>query len=164
MVIVRGADQIAGVPFVDQFQRQPAREDGNIVGVRLNGGEHLSGMWLPRLGTLDLNLRGGKRPLIRHRIPCGSGERTPRNARNKLAALHRITSWSIVTQFWPARAMAARTIEAAAPYEYGNQLGSIAGRAPLASWMRASNRCRRPAAICWYPVRPARLTCWWGSA
>jgi hypothetical protein len=34
-------------------------------------------------------------------------------------------------------------------YEYGNQQGSIAGDAPPASWMRASSRRRRSAAICW---------------
>ena len=92
VVVVGGSNQIAGVPFMDQFQHQPAREEGKIVGMWLNGGQHLPRMWFTRLSALDLNFRGGKRSFIGHRIPGGNGERAARNSRNKLTTLHRIAS------------------------------------------------------------------------
>jgi hypothetical protein len=92
MVIVRGADQIPGVPFLNQFEHQPASEDGEIVGMWLNGSEDFSRVRLPWLSALNLNFSAGKRPFVGHRTGCRNGECSPRNSPNKLAALHRTTS------------------------------------------------------------------------
>ena len=95
MVIVRGANQIAGVPFVNQFQHQPAREDGNIVGMWLNSSEHLPACGLPerarfespwRQTALRPSWRRHRKWLVR-----------PGNAPDKLVALHRITFSGILT-------------------------------------------------------------------
>ena len=56
--VVGRADEIAGVAFADQLRTKARRVERNIVQVRVNGGEHLASMRLPRLIPLDHDLAG----------------------------------------------------------------------------------------------------------
>jgi hypothetical protein len=45
------------------FSTSPAANNREVVGVRLNGGEHFTRMRPSRLGSFDLNVRAGERAI-----------------------------------------------------------------------------------------------------
>ena len=57
-LVIREADQIAGVSFVDQFGDRARGEQRNIVRMGLNGGEHLPLMGLAGEIALDDEIVG----------------------------------------------------------------------------------------------------------
>lgn len=91
VIVVGGANQIAGVSFLDQLQHKTSGENRKIVGVRLNRRQHFSRMKLARLYFLDVYFGGRKRPFVGRRAGRGSGECASGDVLEKLAAVHWIT-------------------------------------------------------------------------
>ena len=69
VIVVSGANQVPAVALdgINYFENQPSREERNIVGMRLDGGQDLSGMRLTRLGSLDLDWGTGEWTILRYR-------------------------------------------------------------------------------------------------
>src|SRR5262249_8389867 len=82
--IVGCPDQIAGVPFTDQFRDRPSRKNRNIVGVRLNRRQHLSRVRFARSRAFDKNVCADRRisrlswmtRLLRTQLPARAHQRS----------------------------------------------------------------------------------------
>src|SRR5262245_20528365 len=56
-LVITRSDQDAGITFAEQLEDRAAGEQGQIIAVRLNGGEHFAPMRLIRVSALDEYIR-----------------------------------------------------------------------------------------------------------
>jgi hypothetical protein len=78
LFVVAGANQVSGVAFAEEFGNRPESEDGSVVEMRRDQGQHFAGMRIALDGVFDgdaggsgdVRLRGERR---RAGKTCGDG-------------------------------------------------------------------------------------------